>query len=254
MAERDSSGQMLDRFLGVLSCFSVHEPVVTSAEIRERTGLPPTTTNRLLRLLFERGVISQDNGGYKLSLRFVGWAQVAKAGSDLVTASTPILSELRDNSGESTGLSMLDNDCRYVLNNCSSRKSIVFHSEIGQILPLHAGAGGRVILAFGDADVREQTLTKLASGTITSRTKLSNELKAIRKRGWAYAQSEREEGLNSVGAPVFDAGGLIGSMTIGGPSFRMGEERSEELGPMVLAAARELSLSIGYQGDYPPTT
>lgn len=252
MVEQETSGQMLDRFVSVLSCLSVDAPVATAAEIRERTGLPPTTTNRLLRSLLDRGVLTQDRRGYKLSLRFVGWAEVAKAGSDLVEASTPILTELRDRSGESTGLALLDNDCRYVINNCSSRKSIVFHTEIGQTLPLHAGSGGKVILAFNDQQVDLTRLKKLASGTITTRAKLAKELELIRKRGWAYAQSEREDGLNSVAAPVLDAGGLIGSMTIGGPSFRMGEDRAEELGAMVFAAARELSLAIGYQGSYPP--
>jgi DNA-binding IclR family transcriptional regulator len=252
MVEPETSGQMLDRFVSVLSCFSVHAPVATAAEIRARTGLPPTTTNRLLRSLVDRGVLSQDRRGYKLSLRFVGWAEVAKAGSDLVEASTPILSALRDRSGESTGLALLDNDCRYVINNCSSRKSIVFHTEIGQTLPLHAGSGGKVILAFNNQQLDVKRLKKLASGTITSRANLAKELELIRKRGWAYAQSEREDGLNSVAAPVFDSGGLIGSMTIGGPSFRMGEVRAEELGAMVFEAARELSLAIGYQGSYPP--
>lgn len=252
MAEQETSGQMLDRFVSVLSCFSVHEPVATAAEIRERTGLPPTTTNRLLRSLVDRGVLSQDLRGYKLSLRFVGWAEVAKAGSDLVEASTPILAELRDRSGESTGLALLDKDCRYVINNCSSRRSIVFHTEIGQTLPLYAGSGGKVLLAFTDQQPNLKRLTKLAGGTITSRSKLEKELSLIRERGWAYAQSEREDGLNSVAAPVLDAGGLIGSMTIGGPAFRMGEDRAEELGLMVLDAARELSLAIGYQGKYPP--
>ncbi|WP_234816196.1 IclR family transcriptional regulator [Mycolicibacterium agri] len=252
MIERETSGQMLDRFLSVLSCFSVHAPVASAAEIRERTTLPPTTTTRLIRLLLDRGVLSQTKRGYKLSLRFVGWAEVAKAGSDLVEASTPILSELRDRSGESTGLALLDKDCRYVINNCSSKKSIVFHTEIGQTLPLYAGSGGKVLLAFSDPPPTVERLKKLASGTITSRAKLEKELELIRKRGWAYAQSEREDGLNSVGAPVLDAGGLIGSMTIGGPAFRMGEDRAEELGLMVLDAARELSLAIGYQGKYPP--
>lgn len=242
---------MLDRFVSVLSCFSVDEPVATAAEIREGTGLPPTTTNRLLRSLVDRGVLSQDRRGYRLSLRFVGWAEVAKAASDLVEASTPILAELRDRSGESTGLALLDNDCRYVINNCSSKKSIVFHTEIGQTLPLHAGSGGKVILAFSDQRPDPKRLKKLASGTITTRAKLAEELELIRDRGWAYAQSEREEGLNSVAAPVLDAGGLIGSMTIGGPSFRMGEARAEELGAMVFEAARELSLVLGYLGSYP---
>ncbi|AFP38915.1 IclR family transcriptional regulator [Mycolicibacterium smegmatis] len=252
MADQETSGQMLDRFVSVLSCFSVHAPVATAADVRERTGLPPTTTNRLIRSLVERGILSQDPRGYKLSLRFVGWAEVAKAGSDLVEASTPILAELRDRSGESTGLALLDNDCRYVINNCSSRRSIVFHTEIGQTLPLYAGSGGKVILAFTDHLPNLRRLTKLASGTITSRAKLEKELEVIRERGWAYAQSEREDGLNSVAAPVLDASGLIGSMTIGGPAFRMGEDRAEELGLMVLDAARELSLAIGYQGKYPP--
>lgn len=252
MVEPETSGQMLDRFVSVLSCFSADAPTATAAEIRERTGLPPTTTNRLLRSLVDRGVLSLDRRGYKLSLRFVGWAEVAKAGSGLVEASTPILAELRDRSGESTGLALLDNDCRFVINNCSSRKSIVFHNEIGQTLPLHAGSGGKVILAFQNQQLDRKRLKKLASGTITSRASLAKELELIRKRGWAYAQSEREDGLNSVAAPVLDAGGLIGSMTIGGPSYRMAEDRAEELGAMVFAAARELSLVIGYTGSYPP--
>jgi IclR family acetate operon transcriptional repressor len=77
---------------------------------------------------------------------------------------------------------------------------------------------------------------------------LKAELKAVRARGFAIDDEEKEEGLRCVGAAVHaHSGKLVAAMSISGPAFRMTRERVPEVGRTLMQAARELSAELGYQ-------
>ena len=77
---------------------------------------------------------------------------------------------------------------------------------------------------------------------------LKNELRAIRSRGYAIDNEEKEPGLRCVSAPVRnDSGKLLAALSVSGPAFRVTRERVPEIGKAVMQAAGELSLELGYR-------
>ena len=239
--------QLLQRVVSILDSFSVSEPLLTAARVRDLTGLPTTTSNRLLRNLVAQGLIQKDGDNFKLALRILGWSESAKAASSLLAMAGPVMEQLKNVSGETTALIVRNGSKRTVIAVCLSDKSLIFRPYVGQVMPLHAGSGGKVLLAFENEECAEIDLVKFTGFTITTQEALVAELHLTVRQGWAFAAQEREDGLNSVSAPVFDASRrLTAAITIGGPTFRMPAEKADEFGSMVLDAAHELSLLLGH--------
>jgi DNA-binding IclR family transcriptional regulator len=98
---------------------------------------------------------------------------------------------------------------------------------VGALLPLDAGSGGKVLLAWSDDAGRFPAVAA--------------ELAAVRRRGWASSIAEREPGVASVSAPVLRDGMPLGALCVSGPASRLGSSPGRRLAPVVVAAAQELA-------------
>jgi DNA-binding IclR family transcriptional regulator len=91
-------------------------------------------------------------------------------------------------------------------------------------------------------------LPKMTANSITSKNALIKELKAIRKRGYAYDDCESNEDARCVAAPVYDRNNTIcAAMSITVPVTRMNSDRRKELAGIVKKGASELSQRLGYR-------
>jgi IclR family acetate operon transcriptional repressor len=98
------------------------------------------------------------------------------------------------------------------------------------------------------AIIRRWGLKPVTAKTITSASALKTELKAVRARGYAIDDEEKEEGLRCVGTAVRSHSGMpVAAMSISGPAFRMTRESVPEVGRALTQAASELSAELGYQ-------
>jgi IclR family acetate operon transcriptional repressor len=96
--------------------------------------------------------------------------------------------------------------------------------------------------------VRRWGLKAVTPKTITTATTLKAELRAVRARGYAIDDEEKEEGLRCIGAAVRShSGKLAAAISISGPAFRMTKERVPEIGRALMEAANKLSAELGYQ-------
>jgi len=69
----------------------------------------------------------------------------------------------------------------------------------------------------------------------------------VRSRGYAVDDSENEEGIRCVGAPIFGyTGRVMAALSASGPIFSVTPERVPGLGRMVARVAREISRAMGY--------
>ena len=91
-------------------------------------------------------------------------------------------------------------------------------------------------------------LRAYTSRTLTDRNALLDELAVVRRRGFAIDDEEFMEGVRCVAAPVFDeAGRVVGAVSLAGPAFRLTPEAAAHQARPVVAAARSVSLSLGYR-------
>jgi DNA-binding IclR family transcriptional regulator len=104
---------------------------------------------------------------------------------------------------------------------------------VGAVLPLELGSGGKVLLAWAEDEGRSSGIE-------------AAELDAVRSRGWAESVAEREAGVASVSAPVFDmAGDVSAAVSVSGPIARLGHSPGVRLAERVVAAAQEIEVASG---------
>jgi IclR family acetate operon transcriptional repressor len=96
--------------------------------------------------------------------------------------------------------------------------------------------------------VRRWGLKPVTANTITTASALKAELKAVRSRGYAIDDEEKEEGLRCIGAAVRShSGKQAAAMSVSGPAFRMTEERVPKIGRALMEAAGKFSAELGYR-------
>jgi DNA-binding IclR family transcriptional regulator len=78
--------------------------------------------------------------------------------------------------------------------------------------------------------------------TIHSPGLFVKDLRQTREQGFAISEQEYEEGINAVAAAILGSNGQpIAAVTVAGPTYRLSRERMIDIGPAVVATAREIA-------------
>jgi DNA-binding IclR family transcriptional regulator len=199
------------------------------------SGLPRPTAYRLLVALEAHRMVARDSSGaFGLGPRLTELAVRAGPVLDLAAVAGPVLSRLHEATGESVQLYVRSGDRRLCIAARDAGTGLRDSVPVGALLPLDAGSGGKVLLAWS-APADGAPSAALPSGIRPA------ELAAVRKRGWAASVAEREPGVASVSAPVLADGILLGALCISGPASRIGTNPGRRLAPMIVEAAADLA-------------
>lgn len=226
------------------------------AELTAGTGLPRATTFRLVRTLEEMGYVHKSGNGYSLGYKCFILCSAARDTVDLRTEALPHLEWLRDVTGETTQIAVLDEWQVVYLERVLSRQPVGYMtSRAGAILPAYCTGLGKAQLAFRARELVEawaplQTFRRLTPHTITTAAGLMEELASIRHRGYALDDEEREPGVRCIAAPVRDHDGeVVAAISVAGPSDRMPQELADsDMARQVISAAANISRRLGYRG------
>ena len=202
---------VLDKAMTVLHAVR-SEPRSLQA-LQQTTGLPRATAHRLAAALEVHGLLRRDDDGrFELGHGLVALGEAARERFPLVETARPILADLRDETGESTQLFVVDGDRRRCVLSLETPHGLRWIVPVGSLFPLGAGSAGRV----------------LAGETS--------------KSGWIESIGERESGVASVSAPVVDASGaLLGAVSVSGPIERLSSTPGDRFGDAVVSAAHRLA-------------
>jgi DNA-binding IclR family transcriptional regulator len=239
--------------LELLTTFSFSELHLSLADLAARTGIPRATAFRLLSTLEGAGFVVKQNGDYRLGVKCFVLGNVAAANLDLRQVAFPHLSALRDLTGETTHIAILDDWQVVYLERLPSPKPVGFmRSRPGAILPAYCTGLGKVLLAHrAEADVAAwasaQSFRAWTPHTVTSRKRLIEELRATRARGYAVDEQEHELGVRCIAAPVRNhQGEVIAAISVAGPTERMPRTLvGSDTAKAVVAAAQEISMHLG---------
>jgi DNA-binding IclR family transcriptional regulator len=235
--------------LSILESFSVSAELGPTAVARQ-VGIAKSTASRMLAVMASRGILERREGGrYRLGLRMFEYGQLALNRLNLFEVSVPILAGLRDRVrdlvqlGIPIGAEILFLD-RFEAQNLDPR----FHGPAWRRVPGHSSSSGRAIAAFNPAVARaifEAGLTRRTRYTVVDPRRLSQILLEVRRRGYASADEELEEGISSVAAPVLvtDEQGVraVAAVSVVGPSGRL---RRSGIGT-IAAHAQDAAQRIG---------
>jgi len=241
--------QAVDRAAQLLVEVARNRGPVSFAELAATSGLAKSTTSRLLMALERNGLIRRDLAGrFSPGEVFLSYAWRGGAEADLVSIAQPVLAELGEQTGETVNLGVpRDGGLVEQIAQVDSRYLIGGTNWVGLTVPLHCAALGKVLLAFGAAELPPGRLERRTSRTITSRTALAVELAAVRERGYAVTVEELEPGLVAVAAPVLaDGTAVVAALSVSGPSSRLAGGQLTAAAEHCMARARALSALLGH--------
>lgn len=248
--------QAVLRGIRLLKAMSQRDSEMTLLELSEAAGLTKTTTHRLLAALESEGLVTRGSAQntYRLGPVVIAMGMQALRTSDLRAMVRPSLDRLAKKTGETATLEIISDNQMLILDEVSGRHLVSASVEIGTRWPLHATSTGKAVLAFLPEDEQksllEQPLAQFTAATLTDPRDLSRELRRIRKNGFATAVEEMEVGFSAVAAVFWGPmGDLVGAISVGGPSSRMGRQFLRDLGPKVKAVADEISQGLGHDSN-----
>jgi IclR family transcriptional regulator, acetate operon repressor len=233
----------------------VHGPdPVTFTELTAATGLAKSTTSRLLMALERNGLVRRDaHGRFRPGEMFVRYAWRGGAEAGLVAVAQPFLDRLGALTGETINIGVANHGTVEQIAQVDSRYLIGGTNWVGLSVPLHCAALGKVLLAYGAAELPPGRLAQRTARTITSRAALEEELAQVRRHGYAVTSEELEPGLAAVAAPVYhDGAAVVAAMSVSAPASRLTPDRIAEVAAQCVAQAVGLSAVLGHQPGLPP--
>ncbi|MEO8601283.1 MAG: IclR family transcriptional regulator [bacterium] len=246
--------QSVSHALDVLEQFVGEHDELGVTELSKRLKLHKNNVFRLLATLESRGYIEQNKAteNYRLGIRCLQLGQTYVTQMGLLRQAHPIIESLAGSANETAFVAVLRKASVVPLDSVEANRPIRLTSRVGEALPLHCTAAGKVQLAFiSDADLREALtagLAKFTEHTITDQQVLQQQLKRIAENGYSLELGEHIGDVHSIAVPIRDyTRNVVGSLAVSGPAHRMSPERLEkEIAPLMQKAGKELSSRLGF--------
>jgi DNA-binding IclR family transcriptional regulator len=236
------------RSLDVLATFTPDHPTRTLQEISRESGLPLTTTHRIVSDLVSWGALERTRAGrIQVGLRLWEVASLAPRGLGLREVALPFMEDLFVATGENVQLAVREQSEAVFIERLTGRHSVTVLTRVGDRFALHATGVGLVLLAHAPADVQEQTLARpLATWTehtLTDPDRLRAVLAEVRRTGVAVSDRQVTLDAVSVACPIHDAGNdVVAALSV---VVRHGTVSPLALTPAVRAASRGISRALG---------
>ena len=224
-------------------------------DVGSALGVHKSTAFRLLSTLEARGLVEQhvESGKYNLGAALLHLARAVSVTPDVTRHAQPSCRWLADETGESVTLAVLEGDEVVTIDQLIPDTSVVSRSWLGRRTPLHATSHGKVFLAWLPEAQRAQLVDseheRFTARTVTDPVALSDELAEVRRRGWAAAVDEFEDGLTSIAAAVRAIDGtVVAAVSVSGPTYRIDAPAVEAHGALTRHACAEISQRLGWSG------
>jgi IclR family transcriptional regulator, KDG regulon repressor len=206
----------LDRAMAILELASQRPGGLTNAEVHRRLGVATSSCSYVLRRLEDAGYLrrSPATRRYELGLKVLTLAHRALRDIGFRAIAEPVLHGLAKQTGFSGYIGVLQRGAIVIVARIDQPELAEIDFEIGVILPVHATAVGKLLLAHLKPNERRtilatSQLTKKSKNTIDSRERLIQDLDVIRRRGYSTSDGELYPGIRAIAAPISDAAGTV---------------------------------------------
>jgi IclR family transcriptional regulator, KDG regulon repressor len=242
--------------LRVLDCFSAADRELGVSELARRLGVGKSTVHRLCTTLAAGGLLDHnpETGRYRLGLHLYELGALVGVHLDLHEAASPALNDVRNRTGETVQLAVLDGREVVYVERLESSHTVRLFGRVGHRNSAHCTSTGKVLLAHLagaelDAVLDGWVLEPRTPYTITDHGALREALAEVRRRGWGENTNEVEMGVASVGAPIRDASGaVVAALSVAGPVMRLDGGSLRRFAGVVVEAAEAVSRRLGYRG------
>jgi len=244
------ASRILRSFLGGKTHYKI-------SELALHLGLDRSTTYRLLLSLEKCGLVEKDEktGEYSLGMAAFEIGNIYMRQMDFIQVSKPRMAELAARVQETVHLAVISGTEIVYVDKVDSPRALGVMSKIGQRGPLHSTALGKVLLAFqpeGELSgiMRQIKLKSFTADTISSKRKLMDELRKIRRKGYAFDFKESEQGVECIAAPIRNhLGDVVAALSISGPHRKINTPQEKQYIDQVMEATSFISSKMGYKED-----
>jgi DNA-binding IclR family transcriptional regulator len=239
----------------VLCEFGPEQREFSVRDLASRLGLSKSTVHRLLVSLAVLHLVEHnpDTGRYRLGLRMYELGTLVSGNIALHEAATPCLTDLRNRTGETVQVAVLDGREAIYVERLDSIHTLRIFARVGHRVAANCTANGKVLLAHLPDDELERLLDGwLLEGrtphSITDPDALRRDLATVRRRGYGETFNEGEMGVASVAAAIRDrTGQVIASVSVAGPTTRMNRASLRAFAGLVTETAAAISHRLGYR-------
>jgi len=236
----------------VLRSFTANEREWGVSDLARRLGIAKSTAHRLLATLTDEGLLEQDveTGRYRLGLAVFDLAAAVQP-LDLHEAVLPPMTELRNLTGETVQVAVLDGREVVYIERLDSPHTLRLFLEVGRRNSAHCTGCGKALLAFSSPQVADRALKgwklpRVTPHTITTEAALRADLDDTRRRGYACNRRESEVGVISFAAPIRDRSRrTVAAISVAGPAERL-EPDELRFAHATMEAAAAITRRLGH--------
>jgi IclR family acetate operon transcriptional repressor len=238
-----SSIGYLGRLLDLLDVIGAADGL-TLTEIAERAVVPLSTAHRLTSLLLERHWVTRDETSKRFlpgrNLELIGLRAAREANRQ--ARFEDVLRRLSVATGESVSLGLLRGYDILLVHRHESPHPLRLVISVGDLIPAHATALGRNILARLDERERMAVLAYLGPDAPSFLRERAEQLRKVREDGYEIDEGGFLVGLMCVAAPIIGPAGVpVGGVSVAGPDTRFTRADAASVIPLLQAAVGELA-------------
>lgn len=252
--------QSVDRALSLLESLAEAGGEASLTDLSRRTHLNVSTCHHLLSTLVNWGYVAKVPGrrSYALGARVLYLGHACLRQVDLPRRAQAYIDHINQVTGESVHLAVLQADTIVTLVKREARHAVrVDSGMLGRSDAPHATATGKAMIAWLPQDqihrMLPDGLKRFTDKTILDFDVLIEELRHVRRNGFAMDREEFQPGVICVGSAIRDhAGAVVGAISASAPTMRATEEHLALMRREVIAATDALSAELGEPGSMKP--
>ncbi|MDZ4133703.1 MAG: IclR family transcriptional regulator [Dethiobacteria bacterium] len=251
------SSKTLLKGLKALEAVCLKKEGLKQSELAVLLGADRSTALRILNTMTAAGYLLRDaDGRYHPTMKIPRLSHLILEGMEIRFSARPHLDKVSLDTGFSSHLAILSGEQVIYVDGVEGRGMIKVNAGIGSTAPVHCSATGKALAAHLEesylktilqSSPDDNFLKPYTDKTITGFPELLAELALSRRRGYALDNEEYEPGINCIAAPIFDySGTVVATIGVSGTVSRIEEKGIEALAETLMAAASDISLSLGY--------
>lgn len=233
------------RLFALLEVVASKDQFFSLQSLAEETNIPKPTLHRMLQQLESAGLLerSGDSRQYGTGVRLRQLAENLLLNDTFHGARHGVLRSLVNEVGESCNLTALSGSEVMYLDRVETPAPLRFYLHSGSRVPVHCSASGKLFLAGMTPAQRQRllanvTLEAFTPKTLTELDALEEEIKQVKRQGFALDNEEFLPGLFCVAVLVPSLSGRSNlCVAVQAPSMRLSSEKALGLLPALHRAA-----------------
>ncbi|WP_332815985.1 IclR family transcriptional regulator [Ramlibacter sp.] len=236
------------KILKLLTYFTPDRTHARVEDLAAHVDVPKSTAYRHLALLKETGLIASGaDGRWHLAPALIRLGEAARSAVGIIELALPAMQRLSHQTQETVLLIERIGDAGVCVAKQDAPQMIRLSFEVGTGVPLHRGAGAKLLLAHLSLEEQQRYWAHATANYADLKgrvTRLKSDLEEIRAAGHSVSSGDLMQDLWSVAAPVRRGSEVVAALSLVGPIYRMPPSAKPQLVDAVKRSADEISAEI----------